>query len=330
MAIVVFVDGTSPHPYTAESFISDHCQLGATEWCTILLANRLAESHEVYILQKWRRHDECEQGVHYRSILDAPKLNPEVVITLRQPEELPCILELWPLARHLLWLHDLHGPQLSRHSDAILNANAVVLCVSRYHRDRIRRLLQAPTIDVRCIYLPVEDEIQPDNTTWDPTQLVFASSPCKGLSGVLELFDAVREEIPDVELTVFNPGYIPSDVIRRPHVHMRGRRPQKEVFALLRRALCLFHVETQKPETFGRLFAESHALGTPVLAHPFGAAQELLGSDELVDCRDRGQVVARLKAWRRGRRPCVRLSHDLRLPAVYAQWEELLELKNSA
>ncbi len=52
----------------------------------------------------------------------------------------------------------------------------------------------------------------------------------------------------------------------------------------IRESLCVFYPQTQRCETFGLVYAESNAVGTPVLAHDFGAAREVLSSpDQLIN-----------------------------------------------
>ena len=79
-------------------------------------------------------------------------------------------------------------------------------------------------------------------------------------------------------------------------------------------------------ETFGCIFAEANAVGTSVLAHPIGAAPEVLENPaQLVDCRDRAAVVDRLLRWRDEGLPLVKARPEFRLSAVVARWRELLE-----
>ena len=122
----------------------------------------------------------------------------------------------------------------------------------------------------------------------------------------------------------------------------------------MRRALCTFHPNFLIPETFGLVYAESHALGTPVLTHDFGAAAEVVGDPrQLLPVKRayrgyEGAVgglpprwrrlparlaarlglfdayVERVREWRSGARPVVGPDPRFALDTVTAQWRELL------
>jgi hypothetical protein len=73
------------------------------------------------------------------------------------------------------------------------------------------------------------------------------------------------------------------------------------------------------------VFAESNAVGTPVLAHPFGSAPEVLTKEQLCDAHDLDAIVKRLKLWREpGCRPKVGLRDDFTIERVAARWNEVL------
>ncbi|MBV8910680.1 MAG: hypothetical protein JOZ89_07970, partial [Gammaproteobacteria bacterium] len=108
------------------------------------------------------------------------------------------------------------------------------------------------------------------------------------------------------------------------------------------------------PETFGLVFAESHALGTPVLTHDCGSAAEIVHDRQQLlpvtaACRlyeaATGRLPAawrlgparlaaaaglfdpyaeRILAWRNGARPRAKPDPRFRLSAVTAQWRSLL------
>ncbi len=125
--------------------------------------------------------------------------------------------------------------------------------------------------------------------------------------------------------------------------------------AQVRRSLCTFHPNFRIPETFGLVYAESHALGTPVLTHDFGAAAEVVGDPRQllpvkrglpllrggrsVRCRRAGGAcrrawprapglfdayVERIRDWRGGARPVVAPDPRFALDTLAAQWRELL------
>jgi glycosyltransferase involved in cell wall biosynthesis len=124
--------------------------------------------------------------------------------------------------------------------------------------------------------------------------------------------------------------------------------------AEVRTALCTFFPNFVIPETFGLVFAESNAVGTPVLTHDCGSAVEVLGDRSQilpVTVADRAYEVLlshvspgwragparvaaslgmfdvyaqRIAAWRDGGRPRVGPDPRFRLAAVADQWRALL------
>ncbi|MBV8851817.1 MAG: hypothetical protein JOY91_00380, partial [Sinobacteraceae bacterium] len=111
------------------------------------------------------------------------------------------------------------------------------------------------------------------------------------------------------------------------------------------------------PETFGLVFAESQAVGTPVLTHDCGAAAEIIGDSRQVlpisfahkayeamvsslsprwrtgpaRLADRlglfDDYVERIRRWRQGERPVVTPNPHFRLKAVADQWRALLGIR---
>jgi glycosyltransferase involved in cell wall biosynthesis len=119
-------------------------------------------------------------------------------------------------------------------------------------------------------------------------------------------------------------------------------------------ALCVFMPNFVLPETFGLVFAEANAVGTPVLAHDCGAAREVLHAANPVlavrlrqrqfawamralgwrASRQAAAVGARLGlfdqylellgTWRSGQRPRVAGAERFRLSRVAQDWRALL------
>ena len=207
---------------------------------------------------------------------------------------------------------------------------------------------------MRRIYNPVDDAIVPDGTPVDPAKLVFFSSPNKGLRYALDVFRALRRRMPDLRLAVGNPGYKSLAAADLQGVEWLGSLPHARVLAESRAALCAFNPNFVIPETFGLVFAEAHAVGTPVLTHDCGAAREVLGNEaELVPVSlaqrayeapllrlgmrwrapparlaDRLGIfdayIERIERWRAGERPRVGPDARFRLSVVAAEWRNLL------
>jgi len=160
--------------------------------------------------------------------------------------------------------------------------------------------------------------------------------------------------MPDLRLVVGNPGYRAGGDDRRAGVEFLGPQPQARIHAEVRAALCTFFPNFVIPETFGLVFAESHALGTPVLTHDCGAALEVVGDPRQVLPLTPGYrlyeaavgglpsrwrrlparlaasaglfdaYLERIRAWRGGERPHTGPDARFRLSTVTEQWRALL------
>ena len=141
--------------------------------------------------------------------------------------------------------------------------------MSEYQRARVAatvaRLPGCERLAVRRIYNPVDDGIVPDGASVDPAKLVFFSSPNKGLRFTLDAFRALRRRMPELRLCVGNPGYKSFAAREIDGVEWLGSLPHARVLTEARSALCTFSANFVIPETFGLVFAESCAVGTPVL-----------------------------------------------------------------
>ena len=125
----------------------------------------------------------------------------------------------------------------------------------------------------------------------------------------------------------------------------------------MRTALCTFFPNFVLPETFGLVFAESHAVGTPVLTHDCGAAAEVVADAHQVlqvTAAQRAYETAlskfsprwraapariadrlglfdvyceRISAWRAGARPVTGPDPRFRVTAVADQWRAMLGIR---
>ena len=144
------------------------------------------------------------------------------------------------------------------------------------------------------------------------------------------------------------------EYLRLEGVEYLGAQPQARIHHEVRGALCTFFPNFVIPETFGLVFAESHALGTPVLTHDCGAALEVVGDPRQVlpvaPASRRYEAalrhlrgpwralparlaaaaglfdayLERIAAWRAGARPHSAPDPRFRLSTVAAQWRTLL------
>jgi glycosyltransferase involved in cell wall biosynthesis len=349
---LLFFDPLCPRPYSEASL--REAGLAGTEASTV----RIAEALDAWVAQHNRTHAEGR----YRGPGALAHLRH--VVVLRDPRALEAAARLFPGARLTLWVHDRIEPGSSRArwfaraAPALRRLEPDIVCVSDYQRARVAatvaRLPGCERLTVRRIYNGVDDAINPDGTAVDPGKLVFLSSPNKGLRFALDAFRALRRRMPDLRLCVANPGYKSFAASATPGVEWLGSLPHARALAEARAALCTFSPNFVIPETFGLVFAESHAVGTPVLTHDCGAAAEVLGdSRELLPVTlaqrayeaplhrlaprwrsaaarlaDRlglfDRYIERIGSWRAGARPRVGPDPRFRLSVVAGEWRRVL------
>ncbi len=351
MSRIVFLDTVSPLPYDTRSFRERAVQ--GTEASVMRIADGLA----AWVMQ----HNRSSAWERYLPLQSMAAV--EHVVVIREPRALAQAKDLFPNARLHLWLHDKlrpgskRGRRLRHHAELLRSAQVSIICVSETHRRDVLNTLHWAGIGglpVCTRYNPLDATLKPDGSPIDDGQLVFFSSPNKGLAYALDAFGALRRAMPDLRLVVGNPGYKAEALAAPGGVQFLGPQPQALMHAQVRRSLCTFHPNFRIPETFGLVYAESHALGTPVLTHDFGAAAEVVGDRrELLPVRTayrcydgiagvlpsrwRGlpaqlagrlglfdAYVERVRAWRSGARPVVGPDPRFALDAVTAQWRELL------
>lgn len=333
MKSIVFYDGICPKPYDVNTAETEG--MGGTEATVIRIAEALQSTglFNVTVKQRGRLASGfTHSGVVYAP-LDSPRgLDAEYVITLRDAGHYLTNKKLYSnRTKHYLWLHDMPTGLYREHLLGHLeNEEANIIAVSDYHKhviiDNLYHTMLKGNISVRRIYNPIADYCVKDTTPVDKNQLVFFSSPHKGLDQVLRLFEMIRRLDPEMLLSIANPGYYTDKKELPTGVTSVGSLPHKDAVNLVRGALATFYPNTTFPETFGLVYAESDAVGTPVIAHPIGAAREVLfHPKEVLDCRDYKEVVNRVLAWKNGERPVVQAKQEFKLINVIAQWKKVLE-----
>jgi glycosyltransferase involved in cell wall biosynthesis len=352
MSAILFLDPVCQRPYDTRTLATQAS--GGTE----ATLTRVADALDAYVMQ----HNRAEAWGRYLPVQPLPGIA-HVVIN-RDSRAVSLVRRLFPAARVYLWIHDQMNPGsrrarwLAGTAAELRECRVAAVCVSDSQRRGVAATLRAAgladAVPARTIYNPVDETLLPDDTPLDAGKLVFFSSPNKGLDFTLDAFAALRASMPELRLLVGNPGYKKSSSTRLAGVEFLGALPQQQMHQQVRGALCTFFPNFVIPETFGLVFAESHALGTPVLTVDCGAALEVLGDrDEVLPLRrsyrryERAvaalppglrRVTARLaaraglfdaftgriKAWREGARPRVGPDPRFRLGSVVACWRALL------
>lgn len=347
---IVFYDPVCPVPYSKASL--DRGGLGGSEACVV----RVAEALDACVVQHCR---DTPEG-RYRPPFSAP--NVEHVVVLRDARALPEARRRFPNARPHVWLHDLAAPGSTRAKwltkvDASLRG-ATLVCVSDFLHARVAAVVDglssAEHVKVRTIFNSIDDDLAPSEAPIDANRLIFLSSPNKGLGYALASFQALREAMPELQLYVANPGYRELAANEIPGVSWLGKLPHAQAMSCVRSSLAVYMPNLLLPETFGLVYAEANAVGTPVLAHDVGAAREVLHpANPVLPVRVRQRVGARvarelgghasrwlsgvaqrcglfddyietIRAWRSGQRPQVRGDSRFRHSAVIREWRQLL------
>ena len=322
---ILFLDQTCFKPYSPETLRTQG--LNGTEATVVRVAERLSQWYAVLVAQHNRTDDLVGKfGAVYLSMggLDraAATRPPDIVVTIRKPKEVLNAHRRFPTARLILWMHHIPTRHYRRHRAMLVRRRCTVVMVSEFAKAELTQCLRSPWLGpigqlidrafprplprIERIYEAIDDDLEPDQTAIDADKLVFFSSPHKGLDQVLLAFQAVRQRRPSARLYVANPGYL-ADMALDPNlqgVTILGSLPQQEVLRHVRQAFCVFYPQTTFPEAFGLVFAEANAVGTPVMAHPLGAAAEVLcNSEQLVDSSDPQRVADALMRWYEGGRP---------------------------
>jgi len=333
MPNVLFVDNVCPAPYDPQVLAARG--LGGSEATVVRVAESLGrrfalEGRGIVAVGQHNRRDVLVQNAVYEPLPSvSSKAEWDVVVAFRSPTLLVPINNRFPRARLVLWLQDLADPRLFH--PAIAAVQPLIVTASEFHTrdvsvmasyDRCRTMPR-----IVHIFNPIDDHLVATDAPVDPNKLIFFSSPNKGLERTIEVFLEARRVNPAFELFISNPGYRDWNSTRPlpPGLHDLGSLPHATVLEHVRQSLCVLCLNDIYPETFGCVLAEANAVGTPALAHPIGAAPEVLTEPgQLINVRDSRAVVERLIAWRDGGRPRVYADERFRLASVTHRWETVL------
>lgn len=337
---IVFIDPKCPKSYDSEVLATRG--LGGTEATVLRIAQALSRTHTVTVLQH-NRHAVLSESpsLRFAPATDWQAIVPHAdhVIFIQKAQNLSAIAAA-SRGRLWVWLHNFLGEEVPFFWQDHLRHRLGMICVSRMHALHSLAYLRSRPLHWLTLGLatrggmlfhhnPIAQTLRPDiSVKRDPNKLVFFSSPYKGIEHVLARFDEVYQLNSNLRLYVADPGYIRNfdeSRLAHPGIVRLGSLPQTEVLQHVREALCVFYPQYKRPETFGLVFAEANAVGTPVLAHDFGAAREILAANNPpFDTRDSQQVAKQLMAWSAGDAPAIEPDGRFSLEHIAAGWEQFL------
>lgn len=345
---ILFVDAKTVDNYDFKYMESN--SLGGTQSTVLRVARELARDHKVYISQINRTERYEERGVtyiHNDDSLAQSEFVPDIIVIIRKYRLLKNYSRVYPHAKMFVWAHNFQNHDILGRRHWITRTNAKVICVSQCHQEHINKVLngglswifrlltlQFKEIPLTYIYNPIDSAFTQIEDNYDANKLFFFSTPNKGLNEVLQHFRALLKYAPDYRLYIAGStkeqldGYeLDSALLHSESVTILGKIPKEEIIAQLRSSFCVFYPQNVHPETFGLVYIEANCVGTPVLAHPFGSTDEVIGNrEQLVDANNTEAVVERMLKWQHEGRPEVSCQEKFQLTNVVQRWKETLGL----
>lgn len=347
---ILFVDIKASENYDF-GYMESH-SIGGTESTILRVARELAREHKVYISQLNRTEHYVEEGItyiHNSDGLTQKEFIPDTVIIRSKYRVLTNYRSAYPNAKLFVWAHNFQRHEILGRRHRIVKTNAQVICVSECHRDHIDKILngglswlfrllsfQFKKIPVTYVYNLIDSGYTKSDVAYDKNKLFFFSTPNKGLKEVMVNFIELLKKAPNYHLYIAGSGQKTLDEfaydfgkesLSPDSVTILGQIPKDEIIKQLRTSFCVFYPQYVHAETFGLVFIEANCVGTPVLTHPFGAANELLGDEQLVDARNSEAVVNRILDWQKNGRPEVFCPEKTQKSNVVKSWKQLLELE---
>ena len=333
---ITFVDAKCPRPYDSEVLRTRG--LGGTEASVIRVAQALAQTHDVTVVQHNREQPSVDSAslrfLPLAGLDDAVRDARHVVLV--QKTRLLRRIARHSSARLWVWLHNYLKDEVRFGWSEYLTHRIGIICVSRTHARHTREYIRRFPLNrmlggmlgrggVLYQYNPLSEAcVPPAQVNRDPHKLISLSSPHKGLDQVVHAFRAVHAADPRMKLYVADPGYKHSDpaLLDAPGIVKLGSLPQAALMEHVKDALCVFYPQRKQAETFGLVYAEANAVGTPVLAHDFGSAREILvPANPPLDANDPALVTETVRRWSAEGGPMVGPDPRFALHNVAAQWE---------
>lgn len=338
MTHILFADTSHPKTYDFDDLAAQ--AMGGTESSLLRTAKILAnQDHQVTVFQQHRNSMMKQQGIQFIGPNDLSTIDAlHHIIILRKFPQLKIWQEQFPKAQLHLWIHTYKNWEyvlkrfvgLKQPWQLITNSKThAEHCDDLLHRGFLGQLLNLfkAKISIKTCYNPIPAELADyPAQKRDTNKLLFLSAPNKGLDQVLEIFAKINRNLKYLQLHIANPGYRKDHPKPNPNVHYLGALPVDQVKQHLATSLCVFYPQDSFAETFGLIYAEANALGTPVLAHDIGAAREILHPNNvLIDANNIYEITKTLVKWQQ-QLPDVSYQEQFDEPAIYQQWADALSL----
>ena len=337
---ITFIDPKCPTPYDSEVMATR--ALGGTESTVVRVARGLSRRHHVTVVQHNRtitRHEGRTLAFLPPTYLQHSVGNANHVVFIQKAQQIRQVAAA-SNARLWIWLHNYLSDDVRLFWHDHLRYRLGIICVSKTHRAHTQRYLRKLPAYWATLgllqrggllyhYNPIDESLAPSSDSPpDRHKLVFFSAPTRGLDQVLTVFSRAHAIDPLLRLYVADPGYVKNfdtRLLEQPGVIRLGPLPQRDVLRHVREALCVFSPQRRAPETFGLVYAEANACGTPVIAHRFGAAAEVLCPENPpLNANDEQAVIDTLFRWISNGRPLVSANPRFSLSNVIQGWEDFL------
>lgn len=339
MSRILFIDTTYPKAYDFDTLLSQ--AMGGTESSILRTAAILAGcGHDVSIIQHSRQDSYTQCQVKFWRRDDGMAQTFDHVIVLRKWPQLKTYQKYFPKACFYLWLHTYKNWEFGLKRLLSLPAPVTLIGNSATHERHLTHCLHGGITGKLMSALGVKQiktafAYNPIPRFWTALktnnknrhQLMFISAPNKGLPQVLEQFKTIKAQMPEVQLLVANPGYRDDESTELDGVTWLGALPQKALLKKVAESLCVLYPQTSFAETFGLIYAEANAVGTPVLAHDIGSAKEILHPENgLVDADDIGVIIKQLRQWQK-QYPAVDYRSEFDEGHIASQWQSIFGIE---
>jgi len=310
---ILFYDCASPFSYDSKTFQTN--AIGGTEATVIRVAEALSNYHDITVAQKYRTEVNILTKVKYVP-LDYP-ITPDIVVCVRKIDE---VVKRFGSNTKIHVLCQNFDEDLIEIRAFLRKTNGFLISVSDHLLKINKKLL--PDIHHMRIYNPIDDNLIENDTPRDKNKLVFFSSPHKGLFDTLYVFNLMRSALlPQLTLYYSNPGYIDWPHQTTQNAINLGCLPYEQIIKHVRESFCVFYINKIFPETFGLIYAEANAVGTPVLTHDHGAAREILHpNNPIIDCNYLPNVRDTFTDWYLKGAPEVAGVQKFRISNVLQDW----------